>query len=113
MAGPVRWISRSGESRLDFYRIYSDDGKMHVMAELFQRNVESQFDSTKINIDEGNMVVERANLYDLMRGSTQQTSYVSKLHPDQKNALIESLETRTITIERGPCAAFITIHASP
>lgn len=112
MTNPIQWTSRSGESRLDFH-VKTDNGQMKVYAELFQKNVNNQFNSTQIFIDERNMVVERENLHALMRGIPQQISYVSQLNNEQKNALIHSLQSRNITIENWINAGKITIHALP
>lgn len=113
MANPVQWTSRSGESRLDFHENHLPNGQLQVYAELFQKNVQNQFNSTQIFIDERNMVVERENLHALMRGIPQQISYVSQLNSEQKHALIQSLQPRNITIERDHQSASITIHALP
>ena len=112
MASAVEWISRTGEARLDFC-VTQQKGGLQVYAELFQKNVQQQFQTTNIIISERDMVVETENLHALMRGIPQKAFYVSQLSSDQKNNLIKSLSDRNITIERGHQSASITIHALP
>ncbi|MGR3912805.1 MAG: hypothetical protein QRY71_05830 [Candidatus Rhabdochlamydia sp.] len=134
------WISQDSEIKLDFYcteSIYQDprttyyteslnqDGRVrnyhqpqvirvqHYVAKLFQKNSNGVFVNTNIHIPESCMLIETKNVYDLMRGVPQQIFNVSELNSRQKQFIMQSLESRNITVERNFHSANLIIHALP
>ena len=108
-----QWTDRAGDVRLEFYMKPVGNDKMELTAKLFQINARKEFIDTGIVLSEKEMTVETENIHALMRSIPQKSFKLSQLTHAQKMAIMQSLSSRVISVERGIHSGSLVIHALP
>lgn len=94
----AQWISRDQNVLVNF-ELYSTG---QLVGKLYEKNKATQFQYTGITMYEQNMELEIENLAALCRGIKQKIFRLDMLNTTQKAALLGSIASRGIEIERWP-----------
>ncbi len=102
------WANRQDDVRLDFY---AQPPEYTLHARLFQKNVVTDnVVDTGIVIFENQMKVAKS-LYDLMGSDKPKASKLIDFDPEEKEAIMKTLNDRNITVNRHPHSVSIVIYA--